>query len=180
MGKDARDSLCVCLISPTSSNHILASLSLQAGEDEFQRLLSSLVARAVASLTGDLLMKRHQAKWTLDLVGGGGGGGGEAAADGSGMDADPPPPPPTSSSAADDGSLLLLVPMEAACSAAAAALEPRLLTTQSFLELVGKLGGGKKVRERRSTLQIHTADPHCRSWPLAQGFRPQPDHLISL
>ncbi len=90
----------------------MSHLPVQAGEDQFQRLLASIVSKAIASLD---LHRAGAAQGGPGAVGGRGDPDGGAAGGARGA------------------------------GGAAGLMEARLLSTQHFLESVGKLGGFKKV-----------------------------------
>ncbi|GAX73696.1 hypothetical protein CEUSTIGMA_g1148.t1 [Chlamydomonas eustigma] len=103
---------------------VMRMLEQKAGEDQFQRLLSSIVSKAVASM--QLLTDGDSTALQQGLS-----GLGQQVQEGH-------------NAAGNKG---IVVPAAAAAGEAvgqAASMEPRLLSTPHFLELVGKLGGFKK------------------------------------
>jgi hypothetical protein len=113
----------VCVIHAKKClTELCNKLGLQAGEDQFQRLLSSMVSKAVASLqllTNDSAQQQQQQQQAVSLAG--------------------------QQMLAGNNAAKVIVGAVAAGTVGHASMEPRLLSTPHFLELVGKLGGFKKV-----------------------------------
>lgn len=113
----------------------------QAGEDQFQRLLASIVSKAVALLE---LQQRGPATATAATA-----GPQSDRKDGAAPGAPAAPQGPEEAGAAGVAGGATGAATGAA-TAGAPSMEPRLLSTHYFLELVGKLGGFKKVRQSRN------------------------------